>query len=218
MIIRLFVFLLAAIGVGSSFFGGFMSINALLYFTIQSNITIAAVAFAFFVIDILCLIKKKEYQIPRCLYIIKFLFTVAISLTFLVFWTMLAPTIAGSYLYSLQNVTCHTAVPVLAIIDWLLFSDGFESKKFDFLYGTAMPLYYLAFSMICSFSGIVFDERGTKVPYFFLDYEQNTWFSIGNGKIGVFYWIIVVVCIVLIISIVLLKAHSAILKRRNNRG
>lgn len=220
-VLELLVAIFMVIGVVDTANGSdFMSKGVILYFTIQSNITIAAVCFAFFVIQVVGFVKKKTVEIPKWLYVLKFLFTVAITLTMLVFWCMLMPTMAGEhpeYIYNLGNLMCHTFVPLLAIIDWLLFSRGYKGGKYDLFWGTAMPLYYLAFSMICSVSGVTFDPQGSKVPYFFLNYEELSWFQIGNGKFGVFYWILIIVVIVLGLSAALFYGQRAIEKKRTKK-
>src|SRR5574344_505747 len=131
------VFMIAGV-TSSASDGGFMTVNPLLFFTIQSNITIGLISFAFFVIDVIGFIKKKEIEIPRWLYALKFLFTVAITLTFLVYWCMLMPTMVAagmaSYLKSAGNIFCHTLVPIFAIADWVLFGGKYREKKYSFLW------------------------------------------------------------------------------------
>ena len=119
---------------------------------------------------------------------------------------------AWKYISTLSNVGCHTLVPLFAIVDWLVFDGKYRNKKYEFLYGVIMPIYYLVFSMICSTQNVDFG-RGAKVPYFFLDYYANGWFTIGNGKLGVFWWIWIVVVIVVGISLLLMWGKNAIYKK-----
>lgn len=171
VIIKSLLIILAICGLVASFKGGdFMSSSMLLYFTIQSNIWIAAIAAVFIVFDVQRILNKRE-SVANVWYIVKFTFTVAITLTFLVFSLMLTPWMISlgqaAYLTSLSNICLHNAVPILAMLDFFLFDFKFKTNKKSFLYGAIMPIYYLIFALICSFSGVDFG-RGAKVPYFFL--------------------------------------------------
>lgn len=212
IIFRLLVVVLMIVGVYlSATSGGFMSSSLFLYFTIQSNLTIAFICAVFLVYDIIGLIKGKPVVIPKALYTLKFIFTVAIMLTFLVFWALLMPTMLSTpqYLYSASNLTTHTFVPIFALLDWFLYSREYKSKNIEAFWGVAMPLYYLIFSLSCSFGGIKFGGDAI-VPYFFLDYVENTWFEIGNGKIGVFYWILIILVLVIALSFLLMWGKNKI--------
>lgn len=169
--------------------GGFMgSLSSLLFFTIQSNITIVLITLIFLIADIIELKSGKTFINNQWL-IVKFLFTVAITITFLVFFGLLAPTMPISYLASFSNLSVHMIVPLLALIDFFVYDHRIVLKRANPLFGIAMPLYYLAFALILSFSGVTFGGDAI-VPYFFLDYEKFGWFSFKDGM-GVFYWIII---------------------------
>ena len=51
--------------------GGFMTANSLLFFTVQSNVAIAAVGLVFLIIEVISLIKKTDCEIPKWLFVIK---------------------------------------------------------------------------------------------------------------------------------------------------
>lgn len=203
--------------------GNYMASRKYLFFTIQSNLTIAATLGAFLVLDIINFVKEKQgkakIEIPNCLMIIKQLFTVAIMLTFLVFWLILAPGMvaagSGAYLVTASNIFCHTLVPLLALADWLLFYNKCNPKKWEFIYGISMPLYYVAFTYICDACGVIFTGEDT-VPYFFFNYKIYSWFSIGDGKFGVFYWIVILVLLVLGLSWVISFLKKTVVKKYGN--
>lgn len=201
IIIKSLLIIIALIGVYLSLFGhdDFMtSIIGLLYFTIQSNIWIMTITIIFLVKDIISYVTKKPWS-NNTLLIIKFVFTVAITVTFLVFFIMLAPSLPVKYLTSFNNLSVHFLVPILSIIDFFWFCEKINLKKFSFLYGCIPNLLYLIFALIIStIDGITYSD-GAKVPYFFMDYTKLGWFRIGNGSIGVFYW-----CFILCIAITLL--------------
>lgn len=196
---------------------GFMAGTTFLYFTIQSNLTIGAICLVFAVIEIVNLIKEKQGKpllvIPNWLRTVKFVFTVAITLTFLVFSLILSPTffISGtaSYLWSASNIFCHNLTPILAILDWLLYDYVYKSNKYSFIYGIIMPLYYVAFAYICDAFKVQF-QPGMTVPYFFFDYHTLGWFRIDASGIGAAYWIALLVLMVFGIGWVLMWGKNKV--------
>ena len=182
-----------------------------LYYTIQSNIEIGIICF----VSLLFIFSKKE--IPSIVYTLKFIFTVAITLTGLVFNFILYPASIFSTHplnpLSTANFFTHIFVPILSLVDFFAFDYKLKITKKTFLLGLITPLIYFIFVMFCTKVGIRFNGN-LFVPYFFLDYKANSWFQLGDGKIGVFYWVIIQILIVLLISSVLLF----FLKKRKNKN
>lgn len=177
-----------------------MSISALYYYTVQSNIIIL-------VISIIYLLFYK--RLNSTFYKIKYFATVGITITFLVFFTMLTPQLLStgdaSYLLSVTNITLHLVSPLLAMISFIKY-DKVKFKKYDYLLGTIMPLIYMFFTygnaLLSNPTYVDFSGNSSKYPYFFFDYETNGWFTIGNGffGLGTFYWILILITIVILIS------------------
>lgn len=197
IVIKVIILAIGISGLIVNFYnGGFMAGNytLFLYFTIQSNITILIAVLLFLVKDILFLIFKKDYLTHNAFYLIKFLFTVAITITMLVFFGMLAPMVTeAGYLTSYSNLSVHLLVPCLALFDFYYFDKNIKLNKVNPLVGISMPLYYLFFFFICSTRGVDFNgsAEGGFAPYFFLDYQTLGWFNVGENGIGVFYWMII---------------------------
>ena len=191
---------------------GFFNPAHFLYYTIQSNIEIG-------IISLICVLflLRKNVQIPQVVYTLKFIFTVAITLTGLVFNFILYPASIFSTHplnpLSTANFFTHIFVPILSLVDFFAFDYKLKITKKTFLLGLITPLIYFIFVMFCTKVGIRFNGN-LFVPYFFLDYKANSWFQLGDGKIGVFYWVIIQVLIVLLISSVLLF----FLKKRKNKN
>lgn len=188
---------------------GFFNPSHFLYYTIQSNIEIGIIC----LVSLVFIFSKKE--IHSIVYTLKFIFTVAITLTGLVFNFILYPQ-ALSYNFDLKpfaiyNFCTHIFVPLLSIIDFFAFDYKLKITKKTFLLGLITPLLYFAFVMFCTKLGITFNGNSF-VPYFFLDYKANSWFQFGNGKIGVFYWVIIQSLLVLLISFILIF----FMKKRQN--
>lgn len=206
------------VGLVSTFFMTKLSVpsNELLYYTVQSNIWIWVVMVAFLVFDCMALVKGRDNLIPQWLRLVKYVCTVAITLTCFVYNFVLFPasfaTEEPSNPLLLSSFFTHIFVPILAIADFVRFDYKLKTKKWTMLYGLITPLYYFIFAIVGSFLGASF-KNGSKFPYFFLDYETLSWFGFKTGMPGVFYWIIIVLGIVLIISWLLLIVQ----KRRKNR-
>ena len=195
IVLKLCVVISMAIGLGHTIrFEDFTGkSSSFLYFTIQSNIWIGITCLIFAVLAAVGLYTKKNL-IKNWLYILKFMFTVAITLTFIVMALLLTPeAIArGDYIYlaSPGNIFNHYITPILAIIDFALFDTAWKNRWINSFYAAIMPFYYLIFALICSFSGVIFSS-GEKVPYFFLNYDKLTWFQFTSKGPGVFWWIII---------------------------
>ncbi|MEE0879590.1 MAG: hypothetical protein UH788_09995 [Treponemataceae bacterium] len=191
---------------------GFFNPKHFLYYTIQSNIEIGIIS----LISLFFLLRKNG-QIPQVVYTLKFIFTVAITLTGLVFNFILYPASIFSTHplnpLSTANFFTHIFVPILSLVDFFAFDYKLKITKKTFLLGLITPLIYFIFVMFCTKVGIRFNGN-LFVPYFFLDYKANSWFQLGDGKIGVFYWVIIQVLIVLLISSVLLF----FMKKRKNKN
>ena len=169
---------------------GFMSGGTtFLYFTVQSNITIIAIT-ALYLFDAISVLRGKNPFNNQILLHIKFCFTVAITITFLVFVTLLAPLVGVNYFFSYSNFSLHIIVPILAILDFFLFDTNIKITKISFLAGTIMPIYYFFFFLIGRALGFTY-LNGDIAPYFFLNYEKYGWFSVSNQGLGVFYWVVI---------------------------
>ena len=214
-ILRFATFAFALWGVITAANGEFMANNTFLYYTTQSNIAIGLVCLVFGVLDVISYLGN-QIKIPRWLNIVKYAVTLAITLTFVVFWVLLGPIQMKDYpelMFQIDSILCHGIVPVLAVADWTLNAQCFRHKKHDLWWSISTPLIYFAFVMIASLSGADFGY-GQKVPYFFLDFYSYGWFNLGSFPMGVFWWILIVLGIVLGIGFGLLKLKDAFGKVR----
>ncbi len=171
---------------------GFMQTDAFLYYTVQSNLLVMAIA----IISIIFESRKLQGKsIPNVVYTIRYVGTVAITLTFLVFSVMLTPVLIaqgeGDYLRSIGNFIVHTFVPLCAILDWCFYGKSSHFKTLHILLTLLAPLYYLIFALVRSFLGLTIS--GNHVPYFFLDYKKLGWFNISEAGIGVAWWIVILI-------------------------
>lgn len=172
--------------------------STFLYFTIQSNIWIGLICLVFIIIEIINRIKHVNFY-KRWMYIIKFIFTVSITLTGLVFCTVLAPTMKA-LAWNITNVLTHVIVPLFSIIDLFVDRSNFKYSHKHCLLSLIPPAYYLIFSLICYFADIKF-AYGENFPYFFLNYSSPAGvFGFSNVMpyfMGSFYWIVLMLLLVL---------------------
>lgn len=158
------------------------------FFTVQSNIFIMLMALIFLVNEVAVLITKKSF-INQVLLHIKYTATVAITITFLVFFTMLAPLMGVDYLLSFKNYSLHAIVPILAIVDFFLFDKDIQLTYKSSLLATIPPICYVVFVYV----GAIFKIQYAKdlyYPYFFLNIDTNGFFF-EKGSMGVIPWIII---------------------------
>ena len=168
----------------SAFMGGG---SVFFFFTVQSNIFIIGMSLIFLVNDVMYLVNKKSF-VNQTLFMIKYVATVAITVTFIVFFTMLAPLMGMDYLLSFNNFSLHAIVPILAIIDFILFDTDICLTYKSALLATIAPISYVIFVYI----GAIFKLQYGKnlyYPYFFLDFEKNGFFF--EKGFGIIPWIII---------------------------
>ncbi len=170
------------------------------YFTNLSNVFMDVMLVISIINDIVKAKKEKGIMSNKT-YLVKFLATISITLTFLVYMLILAPTydegFITAYLYNGAGSLCvHFVMPILAIIDFILFDKAYKSENKHVFYAIIPPLLYVGFVIILMENGYVW--RAGPAPYNFLNYKAPTgWFgfdlSVVNKEtlgVGVFYMII----------------------------
>ena len=186
LVFRIAGFFFALAGIFSSIgvFSRGLNLKMLMYYTIQSNIFVI-VLFGILIVKTIIGLKKDgksgnaDYA-PR----LEFVCMVDIFITFLVFWTLLAPQLSkmaeGYSMWSFTNLATHGITPILMLVDYYLFTSFGRLKYRDAYCIAIFPILYFVMSTIAGFAGFTyaFGESGetTRFPYFFIDYDQNGWF------------------------------------------
>ena len=162
----------------------------LMYFTAQSNLWLG---FTFVALLVLPLLKEEKAVVlqPR-LYLLKYIFTVSITMTGLVFCLLLAPFCDENYRpWTLPSLLTHVFSPVFAVVD--LFVDPRRiplTKKQVWLCALPPVLYFFPASILCVLNADF--GRGVPYPYFFLNYRSPAGvFGFSNEFpffMGSFYW------------------------------
>ena len=189
LILKSIVFLSAAIGV---ILQAVADYKLLLYFTLQSNIWIAATCAVGFA---LMLLNKP---ISKWMYSVKLIFTVSITLTGVVYCSMLAPYM-GAEAYSLSNTLMHVVVPLAAVADFFVCPCNVRYRWWECFTVTIPPFYYLGFAGIGYALNWDFGFGGQNYPYFFLNWGSPAGafgFSAESPYIGVFYYVLILLVFV----------------------
>lgn len=180
-----------------SFMGGS---SVLMYFTIQSNIAIA----------VLCLIGAgwmlSGKRIPDGWYLVKFVGTVSITLTGVVFCAVLAPTM-GQAAWKPSNVYTHVVVPLAAVADFFLIGLDASIPKKQGYFVTLPPLAYALYAGIGYICGWEF-SRGVHYPYFFLNWGSPAGaFGFSNELpfMGCMWWILLLLAFLLLVGLLYLR-------------
>ncbi len=163
------------------------------YFTNWSNYFCVGIMF----VELIQTIKKNENSYVSAVPILKFIGLLGILLTFLVFNLLLAsePSRNPALNYKLHSVTFHIVLPLMYIIDWLLFYQRGQLKWTYPIYSAIFPIIYIIFIFVRAWIINVCNlNKSVSViyPYFFLN--VNT-----QGLDGVVHW-----CVVLSLAFIIL--------------
>ena len=215
LILKLTVVVSAAVGVTLSAIAGSRSFmggtRMFMYFTIQSNIVIAIICI------IGCIMMLMGRKPGKAWPVIKFVGTVAITLTGVVFGFVLAPTL-GAYAWTLPNTLTHLVVPLAAVVDFFVVSTAFEIRRINTLFVIIPPILYAIYAGIGYVLKWEFYE-GTYYPYFFLNWGSPAGaFGFTNGLpfMGTAWWILALLVFLLVIGYAYLALADLI--RRAARG
>ena len=209
-IIRIIAILSAIYGIYITYMG----LLSFTYFTILSNI------FVIIILGIL-LFKKEDAKISDSLNIIKFLATISITITFLVFMFILAPTMPGGIINAYIGGYCgsfclHFLTPLLTIIDFFLYDKEFTLKKKHAVYAIIPPLGYFGYVLILSLLGVRWGNMSA--PYNFINFAAPTgWFGFDLSimgfeslGIGVFYMVILLIIIFSLLGLLFIKVKQGL--------
>lgn len=124
------------------------NISVFKYFTFQSNIFIGCIALVFAYYQFL-VIRGKIDKIPQILGIFNLIATSAVALTFIIVVVFLAPGYGYDKMYKNANLFFHGIVPVVAIVNYLVFTRS-ERYRFQLTLLSIIPsfLYGLVYFIV----------------------------------------------------------------------
>lgn len=190
----------------NSFMGG---ASVFMYFTIQSNICLAVICGAGFVL----LVFGRD--IPGWWYKIKFIGTVSITLTGIVFCFVLAPAM-GKFAWNLQNILTHVIVPAACVIDFFVACLESEIRERDLVLVTLPPIIYAVYAGIGYACNWQFAD-GINYPYFFLNWGSPagaSGFTAEFPFMGCSWWILVLLIFLVAVGALYLLILNLLKKRR----
>lgn len=189
----------------------------LMYFTTQSNLWVLVI---FAVLLILPFTKYgAECLVRKSLYTVKFIFTVSITITCIVFCVFLGPFAGDSYhAWSFYSLLLHVITPALAVADFFVDDVRYRLGTRQ-IFESTIPafLYFALASVLCAF-GVDYG-RGEPYPYFFMNFNSPAGifgFSFAPPNyIGSFYWIVLFWFIMLGMAALYVKLNSKTIKKDN---
>lgn len=192
----------------------------LLYFTNQSNIWIVVSSVGLLLLEYRG--ADKSGRAYRIFYGLKFIFTVAISLTAFIFFVVLAPGAGEEYpAWTVSNIIVHAITPALAIADFFMEKDGVVFTKRAYFASVIPPIYYLVFCVVLYSLGVDFG-RGDPFPYFFLNFGSPAGIFGSSSEfpyiIGSFYWMVFILLLVLGIALIFFRLHPETKRHRNKNS
>lgn len=183
--------------------------SAFMFFTIQSNLLIGLIC----AIGFILLLGGKE--ICTAWYVIKFVGTISITLTCLVFCVVLAPTLADKA-WNVHNALTHVAVPILSIIDFFLTGIHSQLKKRHVFFVMLPPLFYAIYATIGYVSNWKFTPT-QNYPYFFLNWGSPAGvfgFTDELPYMGCGWWIIAILIFLVLVGLLYLWILDLLKKRK----
>ena len=103
--------------------------------------------------------------------VIKYILTVAIILTYLVYWLMLAPFLKAEYVWKPSNFLLHGTTPLMMLLDFLLL-DREKNLPAHAIVLTVIPaLVYFIFAFVRAEVSSVRLTLGSRYPYWFMDVD-----------------------------------------------
>lgn len=176
---------------------GFMGgSRVFMYFTIQSNLAIALIC------AMECILPIRAKKVRHVMAVIKFMGTVAITLTGVVFVVMLAPTL-GARAWNIHNVLTHVIVPAAAIADFFLTGAGTGLKKRNVFFVLLPPFLYVIYAGIGYIRGWEF-SKGNRYPYFFLNWGSPAGafgFTDRLPYMGCVWWILLLLVFLIFVGL-----------------
>lgn len=119
--------------------------------------------------------NKKEDGFITLAPAFKFMCMIMIMVTFFVYNILLAKDNGiVNYFTSINNLTMHVILPIMFVLDWILFYEHGKTKWYYPLLSVVMPLVYVAFILI---RGAIINHATVSIvyPYFFLNLDTLGW-------------------------------------------
>ncbi|MDE6583220.1 MAG: Pr6Pr family membrane protein, partial [Clostridia bacterium] len=161
------------------------------FYTNISNYFVFAVSVIVLADNVKRVYKGEKEGYNKKIHNFKFITTVMILVTFLVYCILLGNPFSAEFWRNLGNLSYHVIAPVLFILDYILFEKKKTVSVFAPLLSVIIPLIYVVYVMIL---GVAIPDF--EYPYFFLNVNK-----LGYG--GVAVWVVILVVIFIAIGYIL---------------
>ncbi|QEO08861.1 Pr6Pr family membrane protein [Protaetiibacter larvae] len=131
----------------------------------------------------------------------------SILVTMLIYTIVLIPTVPPEERFTPEDTVVHVIVPILTLLDWLLFTPKGHQRWFDPLLWAVPPYLYLGWAFLHHALGGTF--AGRDYPYPFMNVDEIGW--------GGFFLYVLVLTVALEIVAYLIHAVDRLLGRRVRR-
>ncbi len=168
-----------------------LSWEFLKYYTNISNYFVFAVSVVVLADTVKRVYAGERFGYNRKILNLKFMTTVMILVTFLVYATLLGEPFTADFWQNLGNLSYHVFAPLLFIIDYFLFEEKKSVSVFAPLLSLIIPLVYVCYVFILGAA-----IKDFEYPYFFLDVND-----LGYG--GVMVWVVILVLIFTVLGYLL---------------
>ena len=170
------------------------------YYTVDSNILVG-IASLFMIVYEYWLIKKKIKNIPKYVYVLKYIGTVGVTLTFCVTLFYLAPALGDKlwFLYQNANLFFHLLVPILSFISFVFLEKTTLDFKYTF-YGISTMIIYGLFYL----GNVLIHQENGKVL------SKYDWYGfVRGGAFSIVIVFLIVLIITYFISFIILKLNKS---------
>lgn len=165
-------------------FEAFTVQGAVIYYTVQSNI----ICFLFYLVTIILYFTKKLKK-NNLYYIFKGFVTIAITITFFVYWIALSSNMSGYEGHELSCIFAHLIVPLSIMLDYAIFGEkGNLKSNYPFIWSTSLLL-YLLFNIIYVLLGGTF-YGGSIYPYPYMNVEEYGLIGVSVNCLMIYIFVI----------------------------
>lgn len=149
---------------------GNLNLNIFSMFTTLSNL----LCVIYFILDIIYLIRNyNKKTLVEWFPLLKGITTMAITLTLIVAHFVLKMSFSFDSFYNISFLGLHYIVPVMTILDWILFDRKGFIKVYSPLVWTIAPAAYMIVAYNSALLGNGIGVNGdSKYPYFFMDVDK----------------------------------------------
>jgi hypothetical protein len=184
LIYRIIFLFVCGIGLylNSGIANGELAPYMLIFYTIQSNV-LCFIFFSILIIKNILDLKNKGLKgttifLPH----FKGAVTMTIAVTFIIYHFILAPhylsTSSGYNIFSWQNILVHYFVPIVTILDWIIFDEKSSFRWFNPIQWLIVPITYFIFILVRARIGGVILIMKSQYPYFFIDVDVLGWINV----------------------------------------